>query len=198
MIGFIYMIINKLETNKGNVLNYVFLIKPEIYFDERGFFYESWNSKKFNEKFGHVNFCQDNHSHSSRGVIRGIHYQLDPYSQGKLVRCTRGSIFDIAVDLRKNSPTYKEWVGIELNEKNKYLLWIPEGFGHGFLTISRVADVQYKVTKKWDKDSEKIILWNDPDLKIDWPLKRIKPLVSEKDSLGLTSQQAEKLNFVFE
>ena len=190
----------KLKTNKNNILDAVLLLSPKVFSDSRGFFYESWNSIFFNEEVGLTDFCQDNHSYSSKGVIRGIHYQINPSAQGKLIRCTRGNIYDVAVDLRKDSPTFKEWVGIELNEKNKYLLWIPEGFGHGFLTLSRVADVQYKVTKKWDKDREKSILWNDPDLNIDWPLDKLihdKPLISKKDSNGLTIKQAEKLNFIF-
>lgn len=190
----------KLKTNKKNLLDDVILIKPEIFSDRRGFFYESWNSVNFNEKITVTNFCQDNHSHSLKGVLRGIHYQLNPFAQGKLIRCTRGEIYDVAIDLRKNSITYKEWVGIELSEANKYLLWIPEGFGHGFLTLSSSADVQYKVTKKWDKDSEKSILWNDSELKIDWPINKLdkyKPLISEKDSKALTIKQAEKLNFIF-
>ena len=189
----------KLKTNKNNLLDGVILIKPRIFYDQRGFFYESWNSVNFNENIAITDFCQDNHSRSSKGVLRGIHYQLNPFAQGKLIRCTKGRIFDVAVDLRKDSATYKEWVGIELNETNKYLLWIPEGFGHGFLTLSKEADVQYKVTEKWNKESEKSILWNDPDLNIDWPLKLIVngPLISKKDSAGLTIKQAEKLNFVF-
>ena len=188
-----------LKTNKNNSLDGVFLIKPEIFSDNRGYFYESWNEDKFNEKISLKNFCQDNHSHSLNGVLRGIHYQLNPFAQGKLIRCTKGRIFDVAIDLRKDSPTYKEWASIELNETNKYLFWIPEGFGHGFLTLSKVADVQYKVTEKWNKDSERSILWNDPDLNIDWPFKLIvdEPIISKKDSAGLTIQEAEKLNFVF-
>ena len=190
-----------LKTNKKKLLDGVLLIKPEIFSDNRGFFYESWNSDNFNEKISVTNFCQDNHSHSSNGVLRGIHYQLNPFAQGKLIRCTKGVIFDVAVDLRKDSPTYKEWISIELNEKNKNLLWIPEGFGHGFLTLSKVADVQYKVTKKWNKVSEKSILWNDPDLNIKWPLNKLKgrePLISKKDSNGLTIKEAEKLDFIFQ
>ncbi len=190
----------KLKTNKNNLFNDVYLIMPKVFSDKRGFFYESWNSEIFNENIGLTNFYQDNHSHSSRGVLRGIHYQLEPHAQGKLVRCTRGNIYDVAVDLRQNSDTFKEWVGIDLNSKNKHLLWIPEGFGHGFLTLSKEADVQYKATKKWVKDSEISILWDDPDLKIDWPLKTLninKPNISKKDSNGLTFKNAEKLNFLF-
>tara|TARA_B100001248_G_C27355564_1_gene443639 strand:+ start:260 stop:841 length:582 start_codon:yes stop_codon:yes gene_type:complete len=188
-----------LKSNKNNLLNGISLIKPKIFFDDRGFFYESWNAHTFNKNITKTNFCQDNHSHSLRGVLRGIHYQINPFAQGKLIRCTKGVIYDVAIDLRKNSPTYKEWAGVELNEKNKYSLWIPEGFGHGFLTLSKVADVQYKVTERWDKESEKSIVWNDPDLKIDWPLNEIdyEPLVSERDTAGLTFKQAEKFDFVF-
>ena len=188
-----------LKTNKNNLLDDIALIKPVIFSDQRGFFYESWNSVNFNEKIARKNFCQDNHSHSLRGVLRGIHYQLNPFAQGKLIRCTKGAIYDVAIDLRKNSPTYKEWTSIYLNEENKYLFWIPEGFGHGFLTLSKVADVQYKVTQRWDKESEKSILWNDPDLNIDWPLNEIdnEPIMSEKDASGLTFKQAEKFDFVF-
>ncbi|MCR8538780.1 MAG: dTDP-4-dehydrorhamnose 3,5-epimerase [Prochlorococcus marinus CUG1439] len=189
-----------LKTNKSNFLSGVLLIRPDIYSDKRGFFYESWNSVSFNKKVKITNFCQDNHSQSKRGVLRGIHYQLNPYAQGKLIRCTNGEIFDVAVDLRKDSMTYKEWVGIELSAKNKYLLWIPEGFGHGFLTLSNSADVQYKVNNKWDKDSEKSIIWNDSELNIDWPINKLDKdqlIISEKDSNGLTINQAEKLNFIF-
>lgn len=189
-----------LRTNKNNVLNDVYLITPEVFSDNRGFFLESWNEFIFNENIRSTNFCQDNHSYSSRGVLRGIHYQLNPHSQGKLVRCTRGCIYDVAVDLRKYSDTYKEWVGIELSEVNKKLLWIPEGFGHGFLTQSESAEVQYKVTNRWNKNSEKTIIWDDPDLKIDWPLSQLnikRPLFSEKDGNGLTLESAEKYNFLF-
>ncbi len=189
-----------LKSNKNNLLNGISLIKPNIFFDDRGFFYESWNALTFNESIAKTNFCQDNHSSSSRGVLRGIHYQLNPFAQGKLIRCTKGVIYDVAIDLRKNSPTFKEWASIELNESNKYLLWIPEGFGHGFLTLSDFAEVQYKVTKRWDEESEKSIVWNDTDLKIDWPLHQINEdelLISEKDTNGLTMKKAEELNFIF-
>ena len=190
----------KLKTKQNNFLDGVLLINPEIFSDSRGFFYESWNSASFNKKVQQANFCQDNHSQSSKGVLRGIHYQVNPHAQGKLVRCTKGAIYDVAVDLRKESKTYKEWIGIRLNEENKYLLWIPEGFGHGFLTLSRFAEVQYKVTRQWNKISERSILWSDPDLKIDWPVSELderKPIISKKDSAGITINQAEKLNLVF-
>ena len=190
----------KLKTNKNNLLDGVILIKPRIFYDQRGFFYESWNSVNFNENIAITDFCQDNHSRSSKGVLRGIHYQLNPFAQGKLIRCTKGAIYDVAIDLRKNSPTYKEWASIELNEINKFLLWIPEGFGHGFLTLSNFAELQYKVTKRWEKKSEKSIVWNDPDLKINWPFDQINDdelIISEKDSNGLTIKQAEEQDFIF-
>ena len=190
-----------LKTNKGKEINELILIKPKVFTDERGFFYESWNKDNFKKILNksNINFVQDNHSKSSLGVLRGLHYQLNPFAQGKLIRCTKGLIFDVAIDLRKNSLTYKEWASVELDEINKYLLWIPEGFAHGFLTLSSYAEVQYKVTERWIKDSERSILWNDTDLKIDWPLNKIDdaPLISEKDAAGLTIKQAEKLNFVF-
>ena len=187
-----------LKTNKGNSINEVILIKPDIFSDKRGFFYESWNSNTFKKIIGKTNFCQDNHSNSIKGVLRGIHYQLNPTAQGKLVRCTKGEIYDVAVDLRKRSNTYKEWIGVKLNELNKDLFWIPEGFGHGFLTLSDIAEVQYKVTKPWDKLSEKSLLWNDSDLNIDWPLNKISPILSKKDALGITIKEAENMDFVFQ
>ncbi|ABV51064.1 dTDP-4-dehydrorhamnose 3,5-epimerase and related enzymes [Prochlorococcus marinus str. MIT 9215] len=187
-----------LKTNKGNSINEVILIKPDIFSDKRGFFYESWNSNSFKKIIGNTNFCQDNHSNSIKGVLRGIHYQLNPTAQGKLVRCTKGEIYDVAVDLRKRSNTYKEWIGVKLNELNKNLFWIPEGFGHGFLTLSDIAEVQYKVTKPWDKLSEKSLLWNDSDLNIDWPLNKISPIISKKDALGITIKEAENMDFVFQ
>lgn len=190
----------KLKTNKGNFINSLFLIKPKIFRDNRGFFYESWNQVNFDKKIGPTIFCQDNHSKSEKGVLRGIHYQLSPYAQGKLIRCTKGNIFDIAIDLRKKSATYKEWIGVELNDVNKFLLWIPEGFGHGFLTLSKDAEVQYKVTRKWHKGFEKSLLWSDPDIGINWPLSQIDkkmPLTSLKDSKAITIKEAEALDFVF-
>lgn len=189
-----------LKTNKGNLIDGILLIKPKIFRDDRGFFYESWNQVTFDEKVEPTIFCQDNHSKSEEGVLRGIHYQLSPYAQGKLVRCTKGKIFDIAIDLRKESNTFKEWIGVELNDLNKYLLWIPEGFGHGFLTLCQDTEVQYKVTKKWNKEFEKSLLWNDPDIDINWPLSQLNkkiPKTSIKDSQALTIKEAEELGFIF-
>ena len=189
----------KIKSNKGNYIDGVLLITPKVFEDQRGFFYESWNKKEFNE-ITKTNFLQDNHSRSYMGVLRGLHYQLNPYAQGKLVRCSLGNIFDVAVDLRINSKTYKEWVGIELNEINKYQLWIPRGFAHGFLTLSRIAEVQYKTTEYWFKDSEKTIVWNDPDLKIIWPMEKlngVKPKLSNKDLNAGTIKYAEDAKFLF-
>ena len=187
----------KLKTNKGNSIEEVKLIKPDIFSDERGFFYESWNLNFFSKLIGKTNFCQDNHSNSKKGVLRGIHYQISPYPQGKLIRCTKGEIYDVAVDLRKKSKTYKEWIGVKLNEKNKLLFWIPEGFGHGFLSLGEMAEVQYKVTRQWNKLYEKSLLWNDRDLNIDWPLNKINPILSSKDLKGITIKEAENLGFTF-
>ena len=189
----------KIKSNKGNYLDGVLLITPKVFEDERGFFYESWNTKNFNE-ISETNFLQDNHSRSFKGVLRGLHYQSKPYAQGKLVRCTFGRIFDVAVDLRSNSNTYKEWVGIELNAINKLQLWIPEGFAHGFLTLSDIAEVQYKTTENWFKEYEKTIIWNDPNLKIEWPideLNGLNPKLSNKDLNAATIKVAEDLGFIF-
>ena len=189
----------KLLSNKGNHMDGVFLITPKVFEDKRGFFYESWNKKDFN-KIESTNFLQDNHSKSFKGVLRGLHYQLNPYAQGKLVRCTSGEIYDVAVDLRINSNTYKEWIGVELNSVNKSLLWIPKGFAHGFLTLSEVAEVQYKTTENWIQDYEKSIIWNDPYLRIKWPtdqLNGLAPILSNKDLDANTINTAEELGYVF-
>ena len=194
------MDLSKLISNKGNYIDDITLITPKIFKDKRGFFYESWNENFLKKISKNTKFVQDNHSSSFMGVIRGLHCQLNPYAQGKLVRCTSGAVYDVAVDLRKNSKTFKEWIGIELNEKNKLIFWIPEGFAHGFLTLSDKAEVQYKTTKKWKKESEISILWNDPDLSIQWPLdklKKIKPIISEKDLNAFSFKEIESLNYLF-
>ena len=159
-----------LRTNKNNLLDGVLLIQPKIFSDKRGFFYESWNSDTFNKKITKKNFCQDNHSHSYKGVLRGMHYQLNPFAQGKLIRCIQGEIYDVAVDLRKKSKTFGKAIGITLSDKNHKQLWIPRGFAHGFLTISKLTVVNYKVDNYWNKNCEKTIAWNDDDLSIKWPL----------------------------
>ncbi len=152
--------------------------------DDRGFFFESFNGAKFNEAVGSdVKFVQDNHSKSVKGVLRGIHYQLAPKAQGKLVRVTQGEVFDIAVDLRKSSPTFGKWVGEILSGENKKQLWIPEGFGHAFLTLSDTAEFLYKTTNYYAPDLERCIIWNDSDIGIEWPMEG-EPSLSKKDALG--------------
>jgi dTDP-4-dehydrorhamnose 3,5-epimerase len=162
-------------------------IEPSAYEDARGFFYESYNKEQFDIGIGKdVNFVQDNHSSSCKNVIRGIHLQKSPYAQGKLVRVVKGSILDIAIDLRKDSPTFMQYFSIELNESNKKQLWIPEGFGHAFLSLSDDANLVYKTTSFYNKDSEITIAWNDPDLKIKWPIKLGDIIISDKDKIGIS------------
>ncbi len=148
----------------------VIIIEPKVFGDERGFFYESFNQKVFNDATGlDVQFVQDNHSRSSKGVLRGLHYQLPPHAQGKLVRCVRGAVFDVAVDIRKSSPTFGKWVGVELSETNHRQFWIPPGFAHGFLTLSETADFLYKTTDYYMPAFERGIRWNDPQVGVAWP-----------------------------
>ena len=180
------MDIQNLSSNKGNILDGVFIIEPAIFKDNRGFFYESWNQILFNKIVGEeVKFLQDNHSVSNIGVLRGLHYQIEPKPQGKLVRCIAGSIFDVAVDIRKSSPTFGEWTKIILNSVNKLMIWIPVGFAHGFLSLEDKSEVLYKTSELWSKDQERSIRWNDKKININWPLKDInfsEPLLSEKDA----------------
>ena len=180
------MQVDSLRSNRGEVMDGPLLITPSAFGDERGWFYESWNQRKFDKAVGEaVVFSQDNHSRSMRGVLRGLHYQLAPEPQAKLVRASLGSIFDVAVDIRLRSPTFGQWVGAELTAANKSQLWIPEGFAHGFLTLSDVAEVQYKARGFWNKSCERAIVWNDPDIAIDWPLEQLKGTevsLSEKDA----------------
>ncbi|ENB94960.1 dTDP-4-dehydrorhamnose 3,5-epimerase [Escherichia coli] len=148
----------------------VLIFEPKFFGDERGFFFESFNQKVFEEAVGRkVEFVQDNHSKSSKGVLRGLHYQLDPYAQGKLVRCVVGEVFDVAVDIRKSSPTFGKWVGVNLSADNKRQLWIPEGFAHGFLVLSETAEFLYKTTNYYHPDAEGSLRWNDDDININWP-----------------------------
>ena len=159
------------------------LIEPEVYEDERGFFYESFNQQKFNEAIGeNITFVQDNHSKSSKGVMRGLHYQEAPFEQGKLVRVIAGEVFDVAVDVRKDSPSYGQWVAEVLSGENKKQLWIPEGFAHGFLTLSNEAEFLYKTTDFYNKESEKSIHWKNNEFNIDWPEVEERVLTSKKDS----------------
>jgi dTDP-4-dehydrorhamnose 3,5-epimerase len=167
------------------------IIEPTVFEDERGFFFESFNHKKFEEAIGRkVIFVQDNHSKSSKGVLRGLHYQLPPHAQGKLVRVVQGEVFDVAVDIRKSSPTFGQWVAETLSADNKKQLWTPEGFAHGFLTLSEKAEFLYKTTSYYAKESESSIRWNDDSLEIPWP-ERIEVSVSDKDAAALTFQNAE-------
>ena len=191
----------KVYSSKKIFLNGPLLITPNIFQDERGYFYESWNQKLFNNILSKsISFCQDNHSKSSKGVLRGLHYQTEPLSQGKLIRTTIGVIYDVIVDLRKYSPTFGEWAGVELDNITKNQLWIPDGFAHGFLTLSDFAEVQYKTTNYWSKNYEKTILWNDTQLNISWPLYKLmdnKPIISNKDMQGKTFEFMKKSGFVF-
>ena len=162
------------------------LIEPKVFEDERGSFFESFNQKRFNELVeSEIKFVQDNQSRSGEGVLRGLHCQRYPYAQGKLVRVLLGEIFDVAVDLRKESKTFGHWLGLALSEENKKQLWVPEGFAHGFLVTSEEAVVSYKVTNYYNKDNELAINYNDEELAIDWPDTKTKQL-SQKDSLGLS------------
>jgi dTDP-4-dehydrorhamnose 3,5-epimerase len=146
------------------------ITEPTVFEDERGFFFESFNHKKFEQAIGReVTFVQDNHSKSGKGVLRGLHYQLPPHAQGKLVRVVRGEVFDVAVDIRKSSPTYGQWVAETLSAENKKQLWIPEGFAHGFLSLTDKSEILYKVTNYHFPAQERIILWSDPDISVNWP-----------------------------
>lgn len=164
----------------------VFIIEPKIFEDSRGWFYESFNQELFDGIVGyHVDFVQDNHSQSKKGVVRGLHYQTAPYAQGKLVRCIVGEVFDVAVDIRHSSPTFGQWVGVYLSEKNKRQLWIPEGFAHGFMALSENVEFVYKTTNKYSAENEGCILWNDETLSIKWPEIDNEIIVSDKDLSGL-------------
>jgi len=148
----------------------VLIFEPKVFGDDRGFFFESFNQRVFEEEVGRkVEFVQDNHSKSTQGVLRGLHYQLAPYAQGKLVRCVAGEVFDVAVDIRKSSATFGQWVGITLTSENKRQLWIPEGFAHGFLTLSETAEFVYKTTNYYHFSSERALRFDDPRINIDWP-----------------------------
>jgi dTDP-4-dehydrorhamnose 3,5-epimerase len=161
----------------------VLILEPRVFGDERGFFFESFNQRTFNEAVGHpVDFVQDNHSRSARGVLRGLHFQRAPHAQGKLVRVTQGSVFDVAVDIRTGSATFGRWVGMELSGQNHRQLWIPPGLAHGFLVTSDSADFLYKTTDYYRPDSEGSVRWDDPDLAIAWPLEGITPALSAKDA----------------
>lgn len=173
---------NVIETAIAGVL----IFEPKVFGDERGFFFESFNQRAFEQAVGHsVSFVQDNHSKSTKGVLRGLHYQLAPHAQGKLVRCTAGEVFDVAVDIRHGSPTFGQWVGVTLSADNKRQLWLPEGFAHGFVTLSESAEFLYKTTEFYNPQSERCLMWDDKTLNITWP--DVGELtLSEKDRQGMS------------
>lgn len=168
----------------------VLVIEPRVFGDERGFFMETWNAESFRGLGLDVTFVQDNHSRSNRGTLRGIHYQL-PRPQGKLVRVTAGSVFDVAVDMRLSSATFGQWVGMELSAQNKRMLWIPPGFGHGFLALEDGTDFIYKCTDYYSPQDECCLRWDDPEVGIDWPIDGINPILSAKDGNGVGFATAE-------
>ena len=191
------MSVEPLVTTNGELVEGPLLVIPQTFGDDRGFFYESWNQRRFHAdliaagtpsaEVDALQFRQDNHSRSNRGVLRGLHFQLLPEPQGKLVRCSVGAIFDVAVDLRLDSPSFGQWVAAELNAQNHHQLWVPVGFAHGFLTLSDVAEVQYKASGFWNRSCERSLRWDDPSIAIDWPLERASvetPLLAEKDAVA--------------
>ncbi len=168
----------------------VLVVEPKVFGDGRGFFFESFNRRVFEAALGRpLEFVQDNHSLSARGVLRGVHYPL-PHPQGKRVRVVRGAVFDVAVDLRRGAPTFGRWVGETLSAENKRQVWIPEGFGHGFLVLSDEAEFLYKTTDYWHPEHERCIRWDDPELGIRWPLEGKPPVVSAKDAGGTPLRDA--------
>ncbi len=182
-----------LKNNSGIEINGPIIIQLESFSDSRGIFFESWNQKKFdqilNEK---INFVQDNNSVSSKGVLRGLHYQISPKPQGKLIRCSAGSVYDVAVDLRRESKTFGKYVSTYLRSGDLKQFWIPSGFAHGFIALENGSVVNYKTTEFWDKKCERSIIWNDEDLNIDWPINKfdlMNPLVSKKDSKASNFQE---------
>jgi len=181
------------------------LLTPRVFGDGRGFFFESWNQRRFAEVLGVAadeapEFHQDNHSRSSRGVLRGLHYQLQPVSQAKLVRCVVGDVFDVAVDLRQASASFGQWVGARLSAENHRQLWVPVGFAHGFLTLSESAEVLYKASGYWNKDCERSLRWDDPTVAIAWPLEAlngVEPLLADKDAAAPSLAAAVAAGDVF-
>lgn len=170
----------------------VILLEPVVHGDDRGFFYESFNKSLFDKATNlRTEFVQDNHSKSTQGVLRGLHYQVPPAAQGKLVRVVQGEVFDVVVDIRKNSPTFGKWIGEHLSAENKKQLWIPKGFAHGFMTLSDTAEFLYKTTDYYSPEHERSIRWNDPALKICWPETPTEKTLSEKDKIAPSFNQAE-------
>ncbi len=170
----------------------VMVVKPKVFSDDRGFFMETYKESDFKRAGIAARFIQDNHSRSVKNVLRGLHYQIPPMAQGKLVRCIRGAIFDVAVDIRKSSPTFKKWFGIKLSEENKLMLWIPPGFAHGFLTLTDVAEIVYKVSdSQYSPEHDRSIRWDDPEIGISWPIKSGYPILSQKDKNAPLLKNAE-------
>ena len=175
----------------------VFVLEPQVFGDARGWFMESWSQRKMHDAGIDVQFVQDNQSFSAqKGTLRGLHYQLNPMCQAKLLRCTRGKIFDVAVDIRKGSPQYGKWVGVELSAENKKQLFIPRGFAHGFITLTDDVEVQYKADNYYAPECDGNIRWDDPDIGVEWPLKPV--ILSEKDSKAPLLKERTNLNFVYE
>ena len=195
------MQVEPLQSLQGATIEGPLLISPQAFGDERGWFFESWNQRKFDAAVGEaVVFSQDNHSRSAQGVLRGLHYQLSPEPQAKLVRASLGEIFDVAVDIRQDSATFGQWVGAQLSAENKQQLWVPEGFAHGFLTLSTVAEVQYKARGFWNKTCERAIRWDDARIGIRWPLDQLggaEVSLSGKDAEAPTLDQTKAAGDVF-
>lgn len=199
-------ICNKLSWSKGaciemelkeTKLKGVYVIKPFVFGDTRGWFMESWSEKKLAEAGIDVDFLQDNHSFSAqKGTLRGLHYQLNPMSQAKLLRCTRGRMYDVAVDIRKGSPQYGQWVGVEMSAENKKQLFIPRGFAHGFITLTDDVEVQYKADNYYAPDCEGNIRWDDPEIGVQWPIQ--PAILSDKDKSAPLLKERTNLNFVYE
>jgi dTDP-4-dehydrorhamnose 3,5-epimerase len=178
---------NVIETDLPEVL----VLEPTVHGDDRGFFFEAWNQREFDRAVGDsVTFVQDNHSRSQAGVLRGLHYQIR-HAQGKLIRVSAGTVYDVAVDLRRGSPHFGEWVGVELSSENQRQLWIPAGFAHGFYVVSEIGEVLYKATDYYASEWDRAIRWDDPELGIDWPLRGNKPILSAKDGAAPFLQQAD-------
>ena len=193
------MNIKKVKHCHNNFFEGPFIFEPTIFRDDRGLFFESWNKKSLNNLISKkVDFVQDNLSISAKGVLRGIHFQTANMVQGKLVRCSKGAVFDVIVDLRKSSKTFKYWGGIHLNSEDNYQLWIPEGFGHGFLSLEDESIFEYKVTNYWSKDNEKTLFWNDSNIKIIWPTIDVPYQLSQKDQQGDSFKKLNLSNSLFE
>ncbi len=169
----------------------VVLIEPQVFGDHRGFFMETFREDEFNSTIANTHFVQDNHSKSAQGILRGLHYQIEQ-SQGKLVRVISGDVFDVAVDIRKNSKTFGKWVGTILSSENNHMLWVPPGFAHGFYVLSKTAEFVYKCTDYYAPEYERSILWNDSSINIDWPIiSGLSPILSEKDEMASSLKNAE-------